>query len=125
MEAWAGYGGSAVGKPVMIQTQGARSTPDSLVTWILPQRGQGGQGPSPDPDTVPWGHNQRAFSQSLNSWTLGSSQCGAVERNPTSIYEDAGSIPDLAHWVKRSSIAANLQCRAQMQLGSSDAVAVV
>ena len=24
--------------------------------------------------------------------------CGAAERNPASIHEDAGSIPDLTHW---------------------------
>ena len=32
------------------------------------------------------------------SW--GSSRCGSVEKNPTSIQGDAGSLPGLAQWVK-------------------------
>ena len=32
--------------------------------------------------------------------TLGSSHRGSMETNLTSIHEDAGSIPGLAHWVK-------------------------
>ena len=32
-------------------------------------------------------------------WCPGSSRCGAVEMNPTSICEDVGSIPGLAQWV--------------------------
>ena len=31
---------------------------------------------------------------------IGSSHCGTMEMNLTSIYEDAGFIPGLAHWVR-------------------------
>ena len=31
---------------------------------------------------------------------LGSSHCGSAVKNLTSIHEDTGSIPGLAHWVK-------------------------
>ena len=44
-------------------------------------------------------------------------------RTCLSVYEDAGSIPDLAHWVKDLALL-RLWCRVQMQLRSSIAMAV-
>ena len=41
-------------------------------------------------------HIKEEKSQKCHLW---SSRCGAVEMNPTSIHEDAGSIPSLAQWV--------------------------
>ena len=41
----------------------------------------------------------------LKRLSFGSSYCGSAETNPTSIPEDAGSIPGLAQWVKGSSLS--------------------
>ena len=38
----------------------------------------------------------------LELW--GSSHCGSAVMSPTSVHEDAGSSPDLAHWVKDSAL---------------------
>ena len=35
----------------------------------------------------------------LNLHSIGSSYCGSVEANPTSIHEDAGLIPGFTQWV--------------------------
>ena len=41
-----------------------------------------------------------ANAHSIKSTWRGSSSCGAVEMNPTSIHEDEGSIPGPDQWVR-------------------------
>ena len=52
-----------------------------------------------------------------------SSHCGAMEMNPTSVYEDSGLIPGLSGL--RIRRCCELWCRLQMWLGSQVAVAMV
>ena len=52
---------------------------------------------------------------------LWSSCHGSAERNPTSIHEDVGLIPDLAEWDKGSGVAVSCSvgcygCDCQLQL---------
>ena len=41
-----------------------------------------------------------AAVRKLLRWGQWSSRCSSVITNPTSVHEDAGSIPGLNHWVK-------------------------
>ena len=57
---------------------------------------------------------------------FGSSHSDLAVRNPTSIHDDAGSMPGIAQWVKYPARCCHeLWCRLQMWLGSCVAVAVV
>ena len=64
-------------------------------------------------------HNKEV--KNITAW---SSCYGSVVMNPTSIHEDAGSIPGLVQWVKDRHCY-ELWCRLQTQLRSGVAVAVV
>ena len=62
-------------------------------------------------------------SQEGQKMLFGSSHGGSAVMNPTSIQEDLGSIPDLAHGLGIWSCH-KLWCRLQTWLGSRTAVAV-
>ena len=58
---------------------------------------------------------------SVRKAIVGSSHCGSVVVNPTSIHEDTGSAPGLIQWVKDPACL-DLWCRLQMWLRSHVAV---
>ena len=60
---------------------------------------------------------QISFQDTLKQKQGGSFHCGAVKTNPTSIHEDAGSIPALAHSVGQGSGVA-LSCGVGCRCGS-------
>ena len=61
----------------------------------------------------------------LKSEMIRSPHCGSGVMNPTSIHEDAGSIPGLAQWVKHPALPWAEPSRSQIRLRSGVAVAVV